>query len=1007
MTPFEKYFQDTDCSSYRNPSQDAYDVNSVNRVQFQMPHFMYTGPPTLAPGGGAEVLPVGMFNSNDSLAAAWFTNNHGFSPDEAYLSSSLRSCMPFGQYRNVVEPQISILPDVDSHHYDFTGSLVSQPAPLPPPPQTTSHNDNNAQQSEARDQLSLNERNLMAIGEATGLSAPSPLGLPVYSATGFDVLSILARVATRPNPRVVLGPVDLTCSFVVVDVRRHDHPIVYCSPTFCRLTGYSEAEVLGRNCRFLQCPDGQVQKGDQRRFTSQEAVAHLKKNLLADKECQTSIVNYRKGGRAFINLVTVIPIIGGGSPYEENEVVYHVGFQVDLSEQPNVILQKLRDGSYAVNHSSDNALTNSSGSPLGGSGALGTTGGSKKAQISQPLISKELKKLLADADFVQSIAISSSTTVPPLAASSADKADNSTDCSHWLSLMLLESCPDFLHVVSLKGNFLYVAPSVRRVLGYEPEEMVGGSIADFSHPEDIVPLMRELKESSSTGGASPGVSSMTQDGQQPAQISIAPRTVDLLFRARTKLGTYVWVECRGRLHVEPGKGRKAIILSGRAREMPRLGWDVVRKTGGLARNVEGDEGKRQEQEFWSMLGGQGTFIVVGTAIKDVLGWESADLAGRYVWSLLAYDDTSELESEVKRMQWEEGQKAANAAGQNMPPREKKSSFVRLRSRLRRADGGSVDAMVVLYRPLRDAVVDTSPMPAKCISPSPIMCQIKLDDSPRIGSGISTSMARRSDSLPSSVSSSGTPSISVHRAESNNVFEELETSRGSSWQYELQQLKFANQRLEDEVCFLEAQMRAREGVQGQLDDEHLHQQVQVQQNLYASQPQPQSTEQATSAVAAAAAYPTVEQTLPHGHHHLTHTQIPQSASDTSASSSLQVLSSPMCRPPSLQPPTYAGHNGQVQVQAHERSMAHTQQQQRRHSHQTSQSQYSAPAQFNNIHTTHNHQHNVHQLHSHAHTHPQHTHQRQQSYPPYTGHHHHHQPYSHHMTTLKRTWDIAQT
>ena len=54
------------------------------------------------------------------------------------------------------------------------------------------------------------------------------------------------------------------------------------------------------------------------------------------------------------------------------------------------------------------------------------------------------------------------------------------------------------------------------------------------------------------------------------------RTVDLLFRARSKSEGYVWVKSRGRLHVELGKGRKAIILNERVRPMPMIPWgDVV------------------------------------------------------------------------------------------------------------------------------------------------------------------------------------------------------------------------------------------------------------------------------------------------------------------------------------------------------------------------------------------------------------------------------------------------
>jgi hypothetical protein len=40
---------------------------------------MYNGPPILAPGGGAEVLPAGLLDSPGSFASSWFANN-GFAP---------------------------------------------------------------------------------------------------------------------------------------------------------------------------------------------------------------------------------------------------------------------------------------------------------------------------------------------------------------------------------------------------------------------------------------------------------------------------------------------------------------------------------------------------------------------------------------------------------------------------------------------------------------------------------------------------------------------------------------------------------------------------------------------------------------------------------------------------------------------------------------------------------------------------------------------------------------
>ena len=527
--------------------------------------------------------------------------------------------------------------------------------------------------------VSCTTSNVLAPSPAPPLTvtAPSTIGLPVYSASGFDVLSILSRVVNRPNPTIPLGPVDLSCSFVIVDVRRYDCPIVYASPTFCQLTGYSEQEVLGRNCRFLQSPTGNVARGEPRRFVSPEAVSHMRKLLSSSKECQTTIINYRKGGEAFINLVTVIPLRGGvhNTPEEADELAYHIGFQVDLTVQPTRILDKLRDGSYySINNGLWGSGSISSDGRLPGMGHglgqlaqtqnmtnIGFKGG-RNGQMMSIAVSKELRNLIADTAFTDSIPISTGTSMsgptgasggsadqgskattpltmlvsPPSSSTSMNRMSTSgntmagsipVSLSPSLSLLLLEFLPDFLLVLSLKGAFLYVAPSIRLVLGYEPQELVGRGISDVCHPADLVPLMRELKEGSVSGLNTPGTGDVSSStGVSP---NFLPKSVDLLFRALPKAspfplhketkdtsaeqgrspvsrsssasmsqspsssatfcsndssdGTtqpYVWLECRGRLHVEPGKGRKAIILSGRARWMPVVRWGSIDKGGG-------------------------------------------------------------------------------------------------------------------------------------------------------------------------------------------------------------------------------------------------------------------------------------------------------------------------------------------------------------------------------------------------------------------------------------------
>lgn len=187
----------------------------------------------------------------------------------------------------------------------------------------------------------------------------------IYSASGFDLMAVLARVVTRPNPKVDLGPVDFSCSFVVSDAKKPDNPVVYCSNTFSKLTGYSMSEILGRNCRFLQgklpvaawnglalnsrpllAPGGDVRPGEVRKYTDNAIIHEIKQKLASFEECQFILMNYKKNGEPFINLVTCIPVQWGEKP---NDYRFMVGFQIDLVEQPQNILARLRDGTYTVN----------------------------------------------------------------------------------------------------------------------------------------------------------------------------------------------------------------------------------------------------------------------------------------------------------------------------------------------------------------------------------------------------------------------------------------------------------------------------------------------------------------------------------------------------------------------------------------------------------------------------------------------------------------------------------
>lgn len=571
-------------------------------------------------------------------------------------------------------------------------------------------------------------------------------GPGLYSTTGFDMVGVLSRVASRKDPKTVLGPVDLSCSFLVVDIRRFDSPIVYASPTFSALTGYELPQILGRNCRFLQSPEGDVVKGSKRKYTDNVAVAHLKRMLNAGKECQASLINYRRGGIPFINLVTVVPI-----PWEGTDIVYHVGFQVDLVEQPNAILRNMRDGSYQVNYTVTNP---------------------PQPTLRLPGPQSDVSGLNDD---VLDVMGSRVNHVGFGIGEDSAKME-------WYK-MVLENADDFVHVLSLKGMFQYVSPSVRRVLEYEPEDLLNKNISDICHPSDIVPLMRELKDSTHSPAG----------GEQA-------RHVNLVFRIRRRNSGYVWIECTGRLHVEPGKGRKAVILSGRAKSVPTLPWDSVAKNGGLG-----------QTEFWAKLSHQGLVLHATSSVSSVLGYSTAEVLGQSIYSVLPGGSNGPPPAILTETDPTSAVSSVNLAIRAAIAGNTRNGASTARHKLLRNNGQVIDCVSVFYahrstdstggRQSDDESVDSGlsrPSIASSSSPTgakPVYLVVQ----------VKAIVPTAEHAAPATNVADATLARPVVHPPSSNVFEELETTRGTSWQYELHQLRLVNRRLKEDITAVRAKV----------------------------------------------------------------------------------------------------------------------------------------------------------------------------------------------------------
>ncbi|MBC7291062.1 MAG: SpoIIE family protein phosphatase [Actinotalea sp.] len=118
-------------------------------------------------------------------------------------------------------------------------------------------------------------------------------------------------------------------SFAISDPRLPDDPLVWVNPSFTRVTGYEAADVLGRNCRFLQGPD-----------TDRDVIAHMRQALREGRTVADTILNYRKDGTPFWNQVVISPVVDS-----RGNVTHHVGIQADVTER--IQLQMSRDEALA------------------------------------------------------------------------------------------------------------------------------------------------------------------------------------------------------------------------------------------------------------------------------------------------------------------------------------------------------------------------------------------------------------------------------------------------------------------------------------------------------------------------------------------------------------------------------------------------------------------------------------------------------------------------------------
>jgi len=95
-----------------------------------------------------------------------------------------------------------------------------------------------------------------------------------------------------------------------------DNPVVYANRAFEIISGYPQAEIVGRNCRFLQGSDH-----------DQEGLETIRAAMRKKEPCVVTLRNYRKSGERFVNRLSIRPLLD-----RQGNVLYYLGIQHDVTD---------------------------------------------------------------------------------------------------------------------------------------------------------------------------------------------------------------------------------------------------------------------------------------------------------------------------------------------------------------------------------------------------------------------------------------------------------------------------------------------------------------------------------------------------------------------------------------------------------------------------------------------------------------------------------------------------
>jgi PAS domain S-box-containing protein len=179
---------------------------------------------------------------------------------------------------------------------------------------------------------------------------------------------------------------------------------------------------------------------------------------------------------------------------------------------------------------------------------------------------------------------------------------------------LIENASDLITVLDEEGTYLYQSPSVHRVLGYSPEDLLGKRPFEFMHPDDVDAARGALQRMAAGAGTA----------------------FTVQFRFRHADGSWRVLESTGR-RLNPGSAAEGVVVNSRDVTERREAEEALRRSEEHFRAVI-----ENASDLVTILETDGVMRYQSPSVERLFGYRPEELQGRNAFEFVHPDDHPEI-----------------------------------------------------------------------------------------------------------------------------------------------------------------------------------------------------------------------------------------------------------------------------------------------------------------------------------------------------------------------------